>query len=172
MFSISNNYAPPGVPRKCGRSLCRKAPEAAAKRRINRVRSGCAQLVNFSIATTAERRSVLGGFCFCRRKHRAIGRYLLWIAEMAPQCTMPSRNAPEPEYVVLCADSVDWHDDAELIAASGHPMLLHGSSDRDFDFAQDLMTKHKLKSSIDLPNKKFLLWKTKPAALPSWHATT
>jgi hypothetical protein len=93
---------------------------------------------------------------------------LLRSAGFLSHLSVPSRKAPEPEYVVLCSDSIEWRREADLIAATGHPMLLHCSSDRDADFAQQLRTKYTLKSSIDAGAKKFLLWKTRPTPLPDW----
>ena len=81
---------------------------------------------------------------------------------------MPSRRAPEPEYVVLCSETVDWHSDAELLAACGRPMLLHGSTRRDLEFVRSLMKKHHLSSTLDLPRQRYLVWKTDPLPPPQF----
>jgi hypothetical protein len=45
-----------------------------------------------------------------------------------------------------------------------------GETDRDLAFVRGLMSKHKLKSVIDLTNREYLLWKTKPLPAPAWNA--
>ena len=77
---------------------------------------------------------------------------------------MPSRKAPEPDYVVLCSEAVDWQRDAETVAERGFPMLVHGITDRDLDFVRQLVRKHHLKSSLNLTTHEYLVWKTEAVA--------
>ena len=81
---------------------------------------------------------------------------------------MPSRKAPEPEYLVLCSSDVDWRSQAETVASFGRPMMVWGAADEDLNFVEALTTKHRLKSVIDRENRKYLLWKSKPLPTPEW----
>ena len=83
---------------------------------------------------------------------------------------MPSRRAPEPDYVVLCSETVDWQRDAEAVAACGFPMLVHGITDRDLDFVRQLVKKHRLKSSINVATHEYLVWKPQPLPVPAFGA--
>lgn len=85
----------------------------------------------------------------------------------AQNANMPSRKAPEPDYVVLCSEAVDWQGDAEMVAAAGFPMLVHGVTRRDLEFVRGLAKKHQLKSSMNLAKKQYLLWKTGSTASDS-----
>jgi hypothetical protein len=81
---------------------------------------------------------------------------------------MASRKAPEPDYVVLCSETVDWQRDAETVAACGYSMLVHGITNRDLDFVRQLVKKHHLQSAIDIRKHKYLVWKANPAPPPTY----
>jgi hypothetical protein len=52
-----------------------------------------------------------------------------------------SARTPEPEYLVICSEDVDWQTQVERVASFGRPMLLWGKTDADLAFVRDLMSK-------------------------------